>query len=303
MITIRLNFMVRIIGVVIIIIVILIVMIMKNTKNKYTATTTNNNNINNNDNNNPRTSKQQKINIIWSNPPFSKNIATKIGRYFLNLIGKHFPWDQKFHKIFNRNNIKVSYSCMPNIKSAINSHNKKILHPPINNQSRTCNCINKTDCPLQEKCLSKNALYQADISSENFQTKIYHGISETKFKTRYSNHKKSSNHEKHKNDAQLSNELWKIKASKEESVLVRNILGQYQPYNVNTKRCLLYLNEKLQIAIYRGSNMLNKQTEIIRHRYKCAFSSYNSMTWYARCKDEVSWNFWNFWSLWQSDLL
>ena len=91
MITIRLNFMVRIIGVVIIIIVILIVMIMKNTKNKYTATTTNNNNINNNDNNNPRTSKQQKINIIWSNPPFSKNIATKIGRYFLNLIGKHFP--------------------------------------------------------------------------------------------------------------------------------------------------------------------------------------------------------------------
>ena len=115
--------------------------------------------------------------------------------------------------------------------------------------------------------------------------------------------KSSFKHGKHKNYMQLSNELWKIKASKEESVLVRNILGQYQPYNVNAKRCLLYLNEKLQIAIYRGSNMLNKQTEIIRHRYKCAFLSYNSMTWYARCKDEVSWNFWNFWSLWQSDLL
>ena len=81
---------------------------------------------------------------------------------------------------------------MPNIKSAINSHNRTILHSPVNNQSRTCNCINKTDCPLQEKCLSENTLYQADISSENFQTKIYYGISETKFKTRYSNHKKSS---------------------------------------------------------------------------------------------------------------
>ena len=60
------------------------------------------------DNNNPRTSKQQKRNIIWSNPPFSKNVATKIGRYFLNVLEKHFPQDHKFQEIFNRNNIKVS---------------------------------------------------------------------------------------------------------------------------------------------------------------------------------------------------
>ena len=127
----------------------------------------NNNNNDNNNNNNPRTGKQRKRNIIWFNPPFSKNVATKIGRYFLNLVDKHFPRDHKFHKIFNRNNIKVSYSCMPNIKSAINSHNRKILHPPVNNQSRTCNCIN---------CLNENTLYQADISSENFPTKFYYGI-------------------------------------------------------------------------------------------------------------------------------
>ena len=230
-----------------------------------TTTTNNNNNNNNNDNdnigsnnnNNPRTRKQRKRNIIWFNLPFSKNIATKTGRYFLNLIDKAVPRDHKFHKSFNRNNIKVSYSCMPNIKSAINSHNRKILNPPVNNQSRTCKCISKTDCPLQENCLSKNTLYQADISSENFQTKIYYGISEAKFKTRYSNHKKSFNHEKQKNDTQLSDDLWKIKASKEEPVLVWKILGQYQPCNVNTKRCLLCLNETLQITVYRGNNMLN----------------------------------------------
>ena len=74
----------------------------------------------------------------------------------------------------------------------------------------------------------------------------------------YLNHKKSFNHEKHKNNTQLSNELWKIKASKEEPVLVWKILGQYQPYIVNTKRCLLCLNEKLKIAIYRGNNMLEQ---------------------------------------------
>ena len=125
-----------------------------------------------------------------------------------------------------------------------------------------------------------------------------------KFKTRFSNHKKSFNHEKHKNDTQLSNELWNIKASKEEPVLVWKILGQYQPHNVNTKRCLPCLNEKLQIAIYRENNMLNKQTEIFskcRHRNKYALASYDSMDWNIRCKD--SWKYWDFWSLWQTELL
>ena len=81
---------------------------------------------------------------------------------------------------------------------------------------------------------------------------------------------------------------------------MQKILGQYQLYSVNTKRCLLCLNEKLQIAIY----VENKRTEIIskcRHRNKYALTSYyDSMNWNMRCKVEVSWNFWN---LWQSGLL
>ena len=96
---------------------------------------------------------------------------------------------------------------MPKIKSTINLHNRKILCQPVKNQSKTCNRIDKTDCPLEEKCLSKNTLHEADISSEIFQKKIHYGISEIKFKTRYSNHKKFFKQEKHKNDTHLSNEL------------------------------------------------------------------------------------------------
>ena len=139
----------------------------------------------------------------------------------------------------------------------------------LTTKNRTCNCINKTDCSLQEKCLSQNTLYQAGISSENFQTKA-----------RYSEHKKSFYHEKYKNGTQLSNELWKIKASKGEPVLVWKMLRQYQPYDVNIKRCLLYLNQKLQIAIYRENIMLNKRTETIskcRNRNKYTLESYDSM--------------------------
>ena len=69
----------------------------------------------------------------------------------------------------------------------------------------------------------ENTLCQADRSSENFQTKIYCGISETRQNLRTM---------KNRNGTELSNELWKIKASRKEPVLVRTVLGQYQPCNV-----------------------------------------------------------------------
>ena len=61
--------------------------------------------------------RQRKRNIIWFNPPFSKSVVTKIGKTFLRLIDRYFPPHHKLHKLFNRNNVKVSYSCMPNVKS------------------------------------------------------------------------------------------------------------------------------------------------------------------------------------------
>ena len=63
--------------------------------------------------------RRRQRNIIWYNPPYSKNVRTNIRREFLKLIDKHFPHVNKLHKIFNRNTIKVSYSSMENIRSAI----------------------------------------------------------------------------------------------------------------------------------------------------------------------------------------
>ena len=68
-------------------------------------------------------SQQRKRQIIWFNPPYSKNVTTKVGKFCLNLIDRHFPPHHKLHKLFNGNNVKISYSCLPNIKSIINSHN------------------------------------------------------------------------------------------------------------------------------------------------------------------------------------
>ena len=56
-----------------------------------------------------------KRQIIWFNPPFNLKIKIKIGKLFLNPLEKHFPSHNKLHKLFNRNTVKISYSCMPNM--------------------------------------------------------------------------------------------------------------------------------------------------------------------------------------------
>ena len=65
-------------------------------------------------------------NMVWYNPPFSKNVKTNIVKQFLRLLDKNFVRNHKCHKIFNRNNVKTSYSCMDNVTNIISSHNKKM---------------------------------------------------------------------------------------------------------------------------------------------------------------------------------
>lgn len=224
---------------------------------------------------------QRKRKIIWFNPPFSKNVKTNIGKTFLNLLKKHFPPQNKFYKLFNKNTVKISYSCMQNMKQIINSHNKKILSPKVNTNQRTCNCINKNTCPLEQKCLTKNIVYKATVTSNcpTYKSKIYFGLCETTFKQRYSNHKRSFNIARYKNDTELSNEIWRLKSLGIEAKIKWEIVRQCVPYNPQTKRCLLCLNEKLEIASYQGDNLLNKRSEIIskcRHQLKYALARYDT---------------------------
>ena len=72
--------------------------------------------------------RQRKRNIIWFNPPYNKNVSTNVARLFLNLVDKHFTKKNNLHKVFNRNNVKISYSCTENVSSIISSHNKKNVH-------------------------------------------------------------------------------------------------------------------------------------------------------------------------------
>ena len=54
-----------------------------------------------------RRRKNRSRNIIWYNPPFSKNVKTNVRKHFFKLLKKHFGKNHKYQKIFNKNNIKL----------------------------------------------------------------------------------------------------------------------------------------------------------------------------------------------------
>ena len=114
--------------------------------------------------------KNRKRKVIWYNPPWNSNVKTNLGRKFLNIVDRCFPKNHPLHKIFNRHTLRISYSCMPNVKTIIASHNRKLLSDY--NQSQTspqtldkeCNCRKKDQCYLEGKCLRSNVVYQATVN-------------------------------------------------------------------------------------------------------------------------------------------
>ena len=62
--------------------------------------------------------------ITWFNPPYSKNVKTRVRQEFLKLTDNNFPVGSTLHKLFNRNMIKVSYSCMPNMGTTVGVNKK-----------------------------------------------------------------------------------------------------------------------------------------------------------------------------------
>ena len=125
--------------------------------------------------------KKRKRKIIWFNSPFLSNVKINIGKIFFKLLGKHFPKTNKLYKIFKKNAVKISYSCMRNMGSVISAHNQSLLTP--NNNSFGCNCRNKSNCPLEEKCLTPKVIYQAYVTNDvDEEYKFYYGLTETSFK-------------------------------------------------------------------------------------------------------------------------
>ena len=78
-----------------------------------------------------RKKNQKKRRLTWFNPLFAGNFSTDLGKIFLHLIGKHFTKDSPLSKILNKYTVKLSYSCMPNMRATILQHNNRLLQDDI----------------------------------------------------------------------------------------------------------------------------------------------------------------------------
>ena len=191
-----------------------------------------------------------------------------------------FPANNKLYKIINKNTIKLSYSCMSNIKQSIANHNRSILSKEKikEEQIKLFNCTNRTLCPLKGNCLQKGVVYQTTVTQTNtMREDIYIGITENEFKTRYNQHTSSFGLSHKSSATSLSEHIWKLKESNTDHTVTWMILKKAQPYSPITGKCNLCTTEKVYIAYTHPS--LNKRRELFStcpHRRKHLLSNLKS---------------------------
>ena len=239
----------------------------------------------NNDSNSKNSKRKRTRQIIWFNPPFSKNVNTRVGEKFIKLLTKCFPKEHALHQILNKNTVKISYCTMPNIQNIIAAHNKNVLNKhrkPQTENRRNCNCRNSNTCPVDGKCLTENVVYKATVTNTDTVTKqkqveTYTGLTECEFKTRYNLHKSSFNNQHKRKATTLSEHVHTLKDKKIDHTINWTITSRAKPYSTTSKVCSLCLEEKYFIIHKPNMATLNKRNELstsCRHRKKYLLCNY-----------------------------
>ncbi len=157
---------------------------------------------------------------------------------------------------------------MSNVKSAISSHNRRLLKQRI---------ILSTNCPLNGKCLTESLVYKAEITATDVGvTKDYieiggiHRYSKIisksgtsgAFKKRYANHKKSITNPRYSTESELSKYAWELKNKKRDFTINWSILKRVALRKAGGNSCSLCLEEKLSILEADSTRVLNKSSEL-----------------------------------------
>ena len=192
--------------------------------------------------------KNRPRNQIWVNPPYSKAVDSNLTKIYAEIIDKAFPKNHPYlRKLFNKNNMRLSYSCTPNMSSIISSHNKKLLKPTVEPLQKLCNCGPNKECPMEGKCLASELVYQADVKASDNSIKKYIGLTEPTFKIRYGNHLKSFKNRAYATETMLSKRIWYLKDQGLTYNVKWKILKMSRGYSPITQTCRLCFDEKLSI--------------------------------------------------------
>jgi len=136
----------------------------------------------------------------------------------------------------NQNTLKLSYSCMGNVKTVISNHNKAELNNELNSSDEMdCNYRNMNSCPLDRNCNVRNSIYQADVTTPESK-ETYIGLCNTTFKERYRNYTCSFRNKWYRNLTELSKHIWNLKYHKINYEIKWRKVKQAKSYsNINKK--------------------------------------------------------------------
>ena len=187
---------------------------------------------------------------------------------FLALIDKSFPHGHPLKKICNRNTIKLSYKCTPNMSSVISARNAKLLAAPPAPEGKTCSCPKTKSCPLGGKCLSESMVYRTTIAQENTKVNTYTGLTCNTFKKRLYAHEQSFKNPE-KKQTSLSKHIRNLKAKKVKHTIKWEQVDRAKTYSPVSGICALCTKEKFYITFKPGINPLNSKSEMFancRHK-------------------------------------
>ena len=225
------------------------------------------------DNNNNKKRKRTR-NITWFNPPYSENVSTNVGANFFKEMESCFLPCHPLYKIMNRNTIKLSYRCMPNMGQVLSRHNHKVVNQEQVQQTPPgFNCQGGLAvCPLNGACQTASLVYEATVTRlDNHIQETYTGLTERTFKIRYGEHKFDFRHQSKEHSSTLSTYIWKLKKQNIPYTISWQVITKSRSFDPTTRSCQLCLKEKYFIMFRPEGASLNKRRELYatcRHRLK-----------------------------------
>ena len=139
----------------------------------------------------------------------------------------------------------------------------------------TCNCRNRTNCPVGNRCLLDNVVYEAKVRTGSKEYR-YVGSSANSFKKRWTVHKHSFRNKGLKNSTSLARIIHDFKERNIEFTLDWKIIKTARAYTGGGAECRLCLEESFEI-LKRRDGLINKHNELIincLHRRKMNFNNY-----------------------------
>ena len=142
-------------------------------------------------------------------------------------------------------------------------HNKKVKSKP-RDQNQNAIAEKKRECPMERICQVNSVVYKFEVTRP-LPKKVYLGLAEREWKSRFYNHKLSFKHKRYSNKITFPSYMLHLKSvSSEKPNLKWSVLRCAPPYSNISKKCLLCWYEKLEIVTYQNQKeLLNKRCELL----------------------------------------